>query len=202
MMLLALTWGRPAWPSILAAAFKNSVRKGRDFTWRTLSSSCGSYRADVIICPFGIIQSKITLHPANQPPVRNICPWCNRKKSLEASHTRVAHSPTLHDTKSHQDLYVCVFMFLSVFLFACACYWRDSDIERLLNCTCQKFSQDDPLPPFINAGLSCQLIYVSQSDSHTIKHKPLMHFCIACDWPSIGYATQCFLVPLFPSLLT
>ncbi len=88
-----------------------------------------SYQADVIIYPFGIIQLKITLHPANQRPVRNICPWCNRKKSLEV-HTRVAHSP--HDTKSHQNLcvHVCCCICLSVFLFICAWYWRHSDIEQ------------------------------------------------------------------------
>ena len=79
----------------------------------TLSSSCGRHWADVIICPFGIIWSKITLHPANQEPVRNICPWCHRERSLEASHTH-SHSPH-YVTPNPIKVGACVLMSVGVF---------------------------------------------------------------------------------------
>lgn len=167
-------------------------------------ASCGRYQVDVIIPPFGIIQKKITLHPANQQPVLNICQWWSReKKSLEASCKRVPPSPhhmMLNPFKIH--VCACVFMWPSLFLFACACNWQSDIKQRLLNCSCQKFSQDNPLLPVINAGLVRRLIYVSQSDLHVAEHEPIIAFCIACYWSSTGYATWCFWVLLVSSLLT
>lgn len=75
----------------------------------------------------------------------------------------------------------CAFMCLSLCLSAGECYWHSNIEQRLLNCSCQKFSQDEPLLPFINASLSCQLIYVRQTDPHTLKHGPIWAVCIACN---------------------
>lgn len=68
------------------------------------------------------------------------------------------------------------FTCVCLFLFACACYWRwywTKAFKRQLS---------DIFPRQSITTYHCQVIYISQSDSRTIKHKLLLPFGIACNW--------------------
>lgn len=143
--------------SLSMVVFGRSVWIGQVFTQRTLSSSCGNYQVDVLCPPFGIMLKKITLHPANQQPALNICPWWRRGKIKSG---RIMHKgstqSTLHDAKSLQNLCLCVCSCdWGRFCFACACNWRSDIEQRLLNCSCQNFPQDNPLLPLTHASWIC-----------------------------------------------
>ena len=120
MTLRALTRGWTLWPAILAAIFKNIYFKNcKKMMWFNIEekgfSSCGGYQGDVIICPFGIIQLKIILHPANQLPVHNIFPRCCRKKKKKVwkLHTQGLRTVrmTWHQIPS-KSLRVCVCVYM------------------------------------------------------------------------------------------
>lgn len=109
---------------------------------------------------------------------------------------------TLHDAKSLQNLCLCVCSCdWGRSCFACACNWRSDIEQRLLNCSCQNFPQDNPLLPLTHASWICssnlcQWFPHSQTQTTNI---PLLLRAIG---PLLVMQPGAFLVLLVSSLLT
>lgn len=113
-------------------------------------------------------------------------------KSGRVMHKESTRS-TLHDTKSLQNVCVCLCACpcdWGRFCFACACNWRSNIEQRLLNCSCQNFPQDNPLLPFTHSSWICSsnlCQWIAHSQTRTSNIPPF----IACYRSSVGYATWC-----------